>query len=181
MGRLDWKQGRFDVRVETDSIEEGIRGFVAGTVHESIDYWRFSFQTSSVNDIYNENFGAGRDYHPVVNVPAYHVRHIRGGLDNKEAGFYYNDRLLVTTSYQLFYRSGLTEADVRRRYYLKDVLYYDNSLFQIDTIDIEGQISRYGGRTIVSIEASQIKPDEMSYDQILAHYANQGSPAPWEK
>lgn len=177
MSRMDWKRGRFSTPFEIHQVEMGIRGFQASEISDSIDYWRFNFAQSTMDDTFDEGVNGGLVFHPVVNIPCLHVTHNEGGNPRDDKGFYYNDDLYVTTSYDLFYRSGLTEADIQHQKFLKDRILYDGLVFRVTQINILGQVGRRD--TIVSMEATQVKPDEMSNDPQFAKYAVQGKPNPW--
>lgn len=174
MGRLDWKQGRFDNKYEVAGIENALRGFQGSQIEDSVDYFRFDRTNSQMDDVYNEGYGTGLVFHPSVNIPALHVTHNEGGRTSQEEGFYWNDDLYVTTSYDIFTRTGLTNADVHHERYLKDRILYDNLIFRVNSIQILGQVDRRD--VIVSIEATQVKPDEMSNDPQFAAYAVQPNP-----
>ena len=163
MGRLDWKRGRFDSDYETNEIHGGLRGHQNSQVGDEIRYYRFERELSQVHDIYDEGTGAGRVYRPYVDVPVLHVTHDEGRvLDRDGLGFYFNDNLYVTASYDQFTRTGLTEADLKHETYLKDRIAYDGRLFRITNMHILGQIQQRD--LIVSIEATHIKPDELVSD-----------------
>lgn len=174
MGRLDWKKGRFDQRYEVAQIEGALRGYQGSQIEDSVDYWRFDRANSQMDDVYNEGYGTGLVFHPSVNVPALHVTHNEGGRTGQLEGFYFNDDLYVTTSYDMFTRTGLTNADVQHQKYLKDRIIYDGIVFRVNSIQILGQVDRRD--VIVSIEGTQVKPDELSNDPQFAAYAVQPYP-----
>jgi hypothetical protein len=176
MGRLDWKKGRFDTEYEIAQIEGAVRGFQGSQVEDSVEYFRFDKADSSTHDIYDEGFGVGLVFHPSVDLPVLHATHTEGGQGQGEndSGFYYGDTIYVTTSYDIFTRTGMTQADVHHERYLKDRILYDGLIFRVQSINITGQINEQD--TMVSIEGTQVKPDEMANDPQFAEYAEQPSP-----
>ena len=173
MSRLDWKRGRFDSdKYETQEIHRGIRGFQSAQVYDEIQYYRFLRTASESHDIYDEAAGEGRVYRPPVTVPCLHVTHDEGESQAGDTGFYVNDNVYVTASFDQLYRTGLTFQDVQHESYLKDRFTYDNKVFRITHIHVLGQVAR--GRDIVlSIEGTQIKPSELVNDQQFAAYVHE--------
>lgn len=176
MGRLDWKRGRFNTDFEVGQIEGAIRGYQGSQIQDSVEYFRFHRADSQSGDVYDEGYGVGLVFHPSVNLPALHVTHTEGGQQSGEdnSGFYFGDTIYVTTSFQIFNRTGLTQADVHHERYLKDRVLYDGLIFRVETINILGQVNEQD--TVVSFEGTQIKPDEMSNDPQFAEYAQQPYP-----
>lgn len=171
MSRLDWKRGRFHTDYEVNEIAHGLRGYQGSQIQASIEYWRFDRQNSEMDDIFDEGVGAGKVYRPSVILPALHVTHNEGGSVDGDTGFYFNDDLYVTMSYTQFTRTGLTEADIRAVRYLKDRVLYDEKVFRVTQVNVLGQIKARD--IIISIEGTQVKPDEMANDPQFAEYAIQ--------
>lgn len=161
MSRLDWKSGKFNADSETDRIFKGIRGW-RDHWGDWLDYYLFDPVHSETDDIYDEAYGVGRIYTGPIKLDVMSVTHIEGGNENGDTGFYYNDDLSSTLSYDIFIRTGMTEADVKTGKYLKDRLIYDDKVFRLTQISIEGQIQRRD--TIVHLAATQVKPDELVDD-----------------
>jgi hypothetical protein len=176
MSRLDWKKGRFDTRTEVAEVENALRGFQGSQIEDSVDYFRFDRSASAVDDVFDEGFGMGLVFQPSVDLPVLHATHTEGGQGNGEnnSGFYFGDTIYVTTTYDLFSRTGLTQADVHHERYIKDRIVYDGLVFRVQSINILGQVDRRD--TIVSFEGSQVKPDELSNDPQFAQYATQPFP-----
>lgn len=177
MTRLDWKRGRFDVDFETNEIHHSLRGHQGAQIGDEIDYWRFEFATSQAHDIYGEGFGEGRKYRPPVAVPCLHVTHDEGPRSRSDTGFYFNNNIYVVCSWEQFYRTGLTEADIKTENYLKDRFIYDNKVFRVDQMHVVGQIQQRD--LIVSIEGTQVKPDELLHDPQFKEWAPIEKPNPW--
>lgn len=163
MSRLDWKRGRFETDWETQEIHRGLRGFQSSQVYDDIEYFRFDMEASQSHNIYGEAFDKGKVYRPSVTVPCLHVTHDEGENQNADTGFYVNDNIYITASFDQFFRTGLTFADIEHEKYLKDRFSYDGKLFRVENIHILGQVR--GGRDIIlSIEGTQVKPDELAND-----------------
>jgi hypothetical protein len=104
-------------------------------------------------------------------LPVLHATHTEGGQQSGEnnSGFYFGDTIYVTTSYDMFNRTGLTQADVHHERYLKDRVLYDGLVFRVESINITGQINERD--TMVSFEGTQVKPDELADSPQFAEYA----------
>lgn len=174
MGRLDWKRGRFDTDFETNEINNALRGHQASQIGDTVQYWRFDRVNSEINDVYDEGFGAGRVYRPPVELPCLHVTHDEGGGEANNTGFYWNDNIYISCSYEQFTRTGLTEADVHHQGYLRDRILYDGLVFRVTDMHVVGQIQQRD--LIVSIEGTQVKPDEMANDPQFVDYAQYEPP-----
>lgn len=174
MSRLDWKRGRFDSDFETNEMNQGLRGFQSAQAGDAIDYYRFDRVASQIDDVYDEGDGAGRVYHPSVVVPVLRAVHDEGENANTDTGFYFNDNIYVTASFNQVFRTGLTFEDIRHEDYLKDRLVYDNKVFRVTQIHVMGQIQRRD--VIISIEGTQVKADELVTDTQFAEFATQPQP-----
>jgi hypothetical protein len=161
MSRLDWGAGRFTVDYDTSEIQEGLRGWQSD-VGDRVVYYRFFSEQSQQSDIWDEGSGVGRIFHPPMEIPVLHATHVEGGNEARAQGFYFNDDLYVTASFEQLKLVGLTEMDIQHYSYLKDRIVYDLRVFRVERMQILGQIQRRD--TVVSIEGTQIKPDEMYND-----------------
>jgi hypothetical protein len=161
--------GRFSVDFETASIYGGLRDWQRWTGDE-INYFRFAYDQSNNDPVYGEATGPlGRVYFGPNLLPALHVIHIEGDNDNTENGFYYNDRAHVTLSFDQLKRSGLNKLDLNTQNYLKDRFVYDTKVFRVTSVQVLGQIQQKD--IIVTIDATQVKPDEMVNDVQFAQYS----------
>jgi hypothetical protein len=168
VSRADWKRGRFSAEVETQQIAEGLRGYQSG-FGDQVLYYRFDFSRSVKHSVYDEAVSVGRVFKGPVEVPALHVVHGFGPDTLDDNGFYTNDELKVTCSFQQLSRVGLTHADLRNGQYLRDRIAYDGKLFRVLEMDIAGQIVR--SDTVSTIRAMQLKPDEIEDDAMFGQYA----------
>jgi hypothetical protein len=171
VSRIDWKKGRFSTDFEIGQVEQATRGYQGSQIEDSVEYFRFERTASQADDIFDEGYGVGLVFRPSVNLPVLHATHTEGGQSNGEdnSGFYFSDTIYVTTSYDLFTRSGMTQADVHHERYIKDRIVYDGLVFRVESINILGQVSKRD--TIVSMEGAQIKPDELANDPQFKQYA----------
>lgn len=169
MSRLDWKRGRFDMDAETDRIFSGLEGYQDVT-GDWLDYYRFDKEHSVMDDIYDEATGIGRQFLPAIQIPAIHVTHVEGENKNGDMGFYYNDDLEATFSFRSFQGVGLTLADIKTGNYLKDRVVYDDKVFRVEQLSIEGQIQRRD--IIVQLRSTQMKPDELIDDPQFSRWSD---------
>lgn len=162
MSRLDWKNGRWMADVETDQIYGAMRGWrdVSG---DWVDYFKYDASATLVDDIYDEAVGKGRVYKLAVRIPVLHVTLTPGDNQNTDMGFYYNDTLTIVCAFDQFVRTGMDYADVQQGNYLKDRVYYNQKVFRVLSMTPRGKIQERP--TMVAIECTQLKPDELVDDQ----------------
>lgn len=177
MGRLDYKRGRFGTDFETNEIHSGLRGWQAATIGDEVDWYVFQSALSGVNDIYDEGDGVGKVYDGPHKIPVLHATHLEGGQDPGTDGFYFNDDLHITASFDQLSRSGLRNMDQSHQSYLKDRIVYDGKVFAIQKIEVLGQIQQRD--IIVGIDATQVKPDELVNDPQFAAWADVPAPKGW--
>lgn len=170
MSRLDFKQGRFTADVETDQIYIAEKGWrqVSG---DWIDYYRFNGQQTILDNIYDEAIGQGRLYFPRIRIPALHVTIVPGDNQNTDMGFYFNDTLVAIIAFDQFTTSGMDYADVEQGNYLKDRIYYNQKVFRTLSMVPGGKIQERP--TIIRIDATQLKPDELVDDEAYAPWSQQ--------
>ena len=169
MGRLDYESGRFDADYEMNEISQTLRGWQS-EFGDSVLYYRYWGEESEVNNIWDEASGVGRVWHPPAEVATLHVVHLEGGAEDRAQGQYYNDSITLTASFDQLRRLGMTEMDLQFQSYLRDRVVYDFRVFKVDRIAVMGQIQRRD--PIVSIEGTQVKPDEMLNDVGFEAFAN---------
>lgn len=169
MGRLDFESGRFTTDFETNEIHRALKGWQS-EFGDSVLWWRFWMEQSEEDDIWDEAAGLGRVWHPPAEVKALHVTHVEGGNQDRTQGQYYNDNFYMTCSWEQLQRAGFTEFDLQYHSYLSDRIIYDYRVFRVTRIQVMGQIQRRD--TVVSVEGTQVKPDEMLNDSQFAKFAN---------
>lgn len=169
MGRLDYGSGRFNADFETNEIQSALRGWQT-EFGDNILYYRFWGEESQVHDIWQEATAGGRVWHPPAEVPVLHATHVEGDAEARREGLYYNDSLYVTASFMELQRIGFTEMDLQHQAYLRDRIVYDFRVFRVTRIQVMGQIQRRD--VVVSIEGTQVKPDEMLNDRGFEAFAN---------
>lgn len=172
MSRADRKShGRFRVDNETKRILTGLENAQHAT-GDFIQYYHFNPAASEFDDVYGEAIGVGRVYYPPIFMPCIHVVHTRGENDWGELGFYYNDSINAIIQYHQFAESGLEIADIDTGEYEQDRIVYDQKVFRITDFSIRGQVQQRD--TIISIDGTQMKPDELHDDQQFAKYSDTG-------
>jgi hypothetical protein len=171
-GDFKAKGGRFNTDAETLRMFDGMRGW-ENAYGDYILYFELNSQQTQYDDVYNEAIGVGRVYNNPIRLPCLHVTHMRGENENGEVGFYYNDDLTATVSSQMFQTSGMILARVDTGEYMRDRLVYDQKVFRVTKLSVLGQIQERD--TIISIEATEVKPDELVDDADWSQYTNQPS------
>lgn len=173
MGRLDFGSGRFDADYETNDIYEAMVGWQS-EFGDNILYYRYWGSESEIHDIWNESTGVGRIWHPPAEVGVLHATHIEGAAEDRAQGQYWNDTLYATASFDQLRRLGLTEMDIQTQSYINDRIVYDFRVFRVTRIQVMGQVQQRD--VVVSIEGTQVKPDEMMNDSQFSAFANPAFP-----
>lgn len=169
MGRLDYESGRFDADYEMNDIHETLRGWQT-EFGDNVLYYRYWGEQSEVHDIWGEAAGVGRVWRPPNEIDVLHVTHVEGKQEERAQGLYYNSSLYITASFDQLRRAGLTEMDLQHQGYLRDRIVYDFRVFRVTSIQVMGQVQRRDA--VVSIEGTQVKPDEMLNDAGFEAFAN---------
>jgi hypothetical protein len=165
---MDWKRGRFSIEFEVNEIDSALRGR-QDEVGDTVTYYRFSAELSESDDIYDEGSGAGRVYLPPMPLPVLHVTREEGGNQDNPEGFYTNDEIHLTASFEQIVKVGLTALDVETDNYLRDRFVYDNRVFRVMKIAVLGQMQQRD--IIVGMDATQVKPDELVNDPAFKKYS----------
>lgn len=160
--------------VETDRIYTAMKGWrdVSG---DWVDYYRFNPSSTIVDSIYDEATGQGRLYFSPVRIPVLHVVIIPGENQNTDSGFYYNDTLTVICAFDQFTRTGMDYADVLQGNFLKDRIYYNQKVFRTLSMTPRGKIQQRP--TMIRIECTQLKPDELIDDVQFMPWSQQANPS----
>lgn len=168
MSRLDFKRGRWSADVETDQIYVAMEGW-RQTSGDWIDYYRFNAPSTIMDNIYDEAIGQGRLYMPRVRIPVLHATIVAGENQNTDMGFYFNDTLVIQCAFDQFVKTGMDYADVLQGNYLKDRIYYNQKVFRVLSMNPSGKIQQRP--TMIRIEATQLKPDELVDDTQYAPWS----------
>lgn len=168
MSRLDFKNGRFTADFETDQIYIAMQGWrqVSG---DWVDYFKFAADITPLDNIYDEADYPGRQYFPRIRIPVLHATVVPGDNQNTEMGFYYNDTLVVLVAFDQFTTSGMDFVDVEQGNYLKDRIYYNQKVFRVLSMVPSGKIQQRP--TMIRIDATQLKPDELTDDTQFAPWS----------
>lgn len=168
MARVDWHLGRFRADNETDRMFQGMRGW-RDTFGDWLDYYRFNEAKSDIDPVYDEVGPNGFFYDGPIRVPTLHVVHSRGENENGPIGFYFNDAIESYIPFDLFVGVGMQLVDIETGNFLKDRCIYRRKVFRITSLQIRGQIQQRP--TIVTLSATQLKPDELIDSPQFAKYS----------
>lgn len=167
--RLDWKRGRFNINAETSAIHRGLRGWQRST-GDSIVYFRFDYEHTQVDDVYDEATGAGKKYYGPATVPVLHANHSEAANSMpRDSGLYVVDTLFVTASFDQLKKAGLSYMDIQHGQYQRDRVAYDNLLYDVSQMNIQGQVRRRD--IIVSLTCTQVMNDELVNDPDFGDYS----------
>ncbi len=145
-----------------------------GNFGDWVDYYRLDPAKTYFDDVYEEVTGSGRNYLPPVRLPCLHVTEIQGGNTQGDKGFYMNNDIRVIVAYDVYEGAGMPLSDLNTGRFEMDRLVYKQKVFQVTLINIEGQIQERP--TTVSIDATQLKADELYEDQAFSQFANRPTP-----
>jgi hypothetical protein len=173
MARIDWHHGRATADFETSRMYSGMRGWKK-EYGDWVDYYRLDPSTTYFDPIYEEVTGTGRNYLPLVRLGCLHVKLIQGGNTMGDKGFYMNNDIRATVPYDVYEGTGMELSDLDTGNYEMDRIVYKQKVYQVTLITEGGQINERP--TVVAIDASQVKPDQLIEDTLFAQYANQPTP-----
>lgn len=173
MARIDSHTGKATSDFETTRIFQGMRGFEKN-YGDVLTYFPFDRDKTSWDDVYNEVTGPGRVYKTAVQLQCQHVTLMAGPQEWDEQGAYQSNALRAICSYEMFTRSGMVLADIHTERYTFDRIVYKDKVYRVTQINEEGQIQERP--TMVSIDASQLRPDELLEDLSFVNYANKRLP-----
>lgn len=149
-------------------IHRALRGYQR-QVGDTITYWRFDYNASETHDVYDEAAGAGRVYNGPWQIPVIHANHGEAGdTDPRDSGLYIRDTLTVFVEFDQMSKAGLTDADIKHGAFQRDRVAYNNSLFAVVHMDIQGQIRRRD--IIVTLQCEQLRDDELVDDPQFEPY-----------
>jgi len=174
MSRIDYHHGRANADFETVQLSNAMRGWKSN-YGDFVDYYRLDPDATQYDDVYEEVLSGGRKYKPVIRLGCLHVSLLQGENDWDDKGFYYNDDIRALVPYEIYTGSGMPLADMDTGAYELDRIVYKQKVFRVVEINVRGQIIEHPN--IVAIDATQLKPDELHEDPLLAVYG-EGNLAP---
>lgn len=165
------EQGRFTVPKEHSSIASGIDYDLQRQVGQSIAWWRFDKEGTTVDEIYDVGDSTGgRYYHQPITIPTILAVIIQGEVRQTDRGFYNTDVLRATvniTEIDAHLQDSLSDA--LNDYYL-DRIVYRHEVFVPTRVYPRGLVGdKY---TVFTIEADQVNPEQLVNDPQFLNYAN---------
>src|ERR1017187_590110 len=131
MARLDRKRGSpFGSDAETNRVFSGMEGW-RDVYGDWLNYFRYNPALTQIDPIYDEAIGQGRVYFPPIRVPCLHVTHVQGANEYGDIGFYNNDSLSMTASFDQFSSVGMQWSDIETTNYLKDRIVYNRQVYRV--------------------------------------------------
>jgi hypothetical protein len=169
MARIDSHQGRATADFETSRLYSGMEGWQK-SFGDTVAYYRFDFARTAWDDLYDEVTGAGRVYQSPIQLNCQHVTLFPGPQEWDNAGAYKSAALRAIVSYEVYTQSGMVTPDIHMQRYDFDRLVYKDHVYRITQVNDEGQLQERP--TVVSIDALQLRNDELVEDVQFADYAN---------
>lgn len=168
-------RGRFFPPVfDLNRIDRDLQQFgeTFGTV---ILWYFFDPDRSFSNDIYPEGdieLGGRRWVTPPLRVPTLSANRLEGSRDVSDgAGLYTVDHIRVELSSETATRAGLLpDVSQNTTLHLNDRFIYENKVFSPTSFHDTGQFEPTNARVVLSIDATQLRPDEIGNDVDFADY-----------
>lgn len=183
--RGEHRQGRFTIDHERYSIIEGTTKELVRTVGNVIQWWFYDPVATVVDDIYDVGSsasGGGRRWNGPVDVPVVNASIFQGMTSSNDGrGFYNTDMLSITINMDVI-RNGtdlkgnnlstipeLSKIEINPDHYLLDRVVFRNQVFQPIRVNVRGIITdKY---TLITVECTQVNPEELVNDAQFAVYA----------
>lgn len=158
----------FSPKFEVNSIHHGIERDLQQFSGTRIQWYLFDPATTTSDDIYDWGYGTGWNPNP-IEVDVVDAIRVEGPEQVYEQGLYTRDRLTVVVSWRELERRDLQELATNVEPHLKDRFVYDNWVFTPLDIQVAGQVREWN--TIVSINAVEVRPDELVNDPLFHPWA----------
>lgn len=172
ISRLDAKRGRYGPDHETDTIFQAMSGW-QGVDGDWVAYYRFDEARSMMDDVYDEPTASGLVWKKPVRVEVLHVTDTRGSNEYGDRGFYSARGIDVRVMFDKFIQAGMSKLDIATENYLKDRMVYDNKVFRVQSIAVEGQMQERD--VICGITGTELNADELVFDSAFSDWAPGGA------
>lgn len=184
--RGERREGRFSVIHERQDITGAITTEMVRTIGTTIDWWFYDPVNTVVDPIYDVgsyNSNGGRRWVGPIAVPVVNTSTFQGTTpSNDERGFYNVDTLRITINVDVI-REGnnllgansstipqLSLLEINPDHYLLDRIVFRHQVYQPVKINPLGFITdRF---TVISIDCTQVNPEELVNDPQFQSYAN---------
>lgn len=162
----------FDPRYEQESIDQGIADRQQ-EVGFTVPWYFFDRDKTTTDPIYDEgSFGQyGLRWRGPYPMPVYQITRIEGADEDNGQGFYTVDRITVWLSYRQAVDAGLLPAPDQTDQHLKDRFIFDNKVWSPDSIISRNLLGGGGTRSMVIVQATQVRDDEMVDDPNFQAFA----------
>lgn len=158
--------GRFSIQDEITNIRDGMHQDLQMPAGQTVRWWQWDDTASTIDEIYDTGYSTGdqsngRMWKRPIDIPCLTAFLYQGQTHHDERGFYNIDRLHMTIDMKVVWRlmPALPEnADA----HLRDRIEFRGAIYQPYQIWQRGQV-KYD-YTVLSVDATQVKPDEMVND-----------------
>ena len=173
--------GRFRIDDEIANIRDGMQQDLRMPVGQSVQWWVFNQELTTADvvfDVATDKSPDGRYWDRPFTLPCLSAEVIQGETHHDERGFYNVDRLHLTVSFADIQRL-LPDLPNNTDIHLKDRVGFRGALYQPFQIWSRGQVADH--YTVVSIDALQVKPDEVVNDPQFAAGLTSAPPQNFKK
>lgn len=184
--RGERREGRFSIISEQQDIKSGITTEMVRTIGSTVDWWFYDPVATVVDPIYDVGSYSsvgGRRWTGPISVPVVNASIFQGTTpSNDERGFYNVDTLRITINMDVIRQgNNLTGAnsgtipqlsllEINPDHYLLDRIVFRAQVYQPIKINTLGFITdRY---TVISIDCTQVNPEELVNDPQFQSYAD---------
>lgn len=175
MSRAGQPGGRFDARYEAHSVSAGARDDLEQPFGQNVEWWAYDVAAQQVDSVYDVGVPAvgGRVWKGPYRLPVISAHQIQGKTPQQNhEGFFNADRLRLVVRVDTARQVGLKHIADHPDQLLADRVQWRGQVYKPEGVQPRGIVGhdRY---LIVSIDATQIRPDELINDPSFPSYQNE--------
>jgi hypothetical protein len=158
--------GRFDWRYELNSIHAGVDRDLQKQTGQIVPWFVYDKTNTVVDPVYDvgARSGAGRKWITPVNVPVLDAIKVEDSESANTRGLYTVDSIKIIVSPQALRLVGLEDVIENPDVHMTDRVVYENKVFSLDEIRVRGRLAGGYSYTMVAIEGTQVKNEELVND-----------------
>jgi len=155
--------GRFALDDELRSVYQGIKADAQAPEGQFVDWFPFDTSSSTKDNLYDvsPSTTGGRRWKTPYRIPVVRASITQGDFYGDQRGFYVSDNMTLTINADEIYRT-MPDLFVSVDDHFKDRFIYRSEVFTVGRVWPKGHLQ--GLFTTVTVEAVQVKPDELIND-----------------